>query len=132
MKQDIKKFKHLMAMLTKTGLQGRRHAIAYDFSKGRTESSRELTDGEMLDIIHALEAGFKELDREDLMRKRIISMAHELDWRLPDGKIDMKRLDNWCVAYGSFKKKLNAHKYMELIKLVSQFDKMYLKFIKNL
>lgn len=142
MNQDPKIFKHLMAMLTKTKLQGRRHAICWDYSNGRTESSKELNNAEMLAIINDLEKGFKELDRADAMRKKIISMAHEMGWHTPEGikkggeikyKADMKRIDAWCCGkYSLYKKPLNAHNYHELVKLVTQFNLYYTSFMKQL
>jgi hypothetical protein len=137
LKQDIKIFKRLMALLTKTGLQGRRHAICWDYSKGRTESSKELTDREMLSVIDALEKGFKELDRCDQMRKKIISMAHEMGWNyavagMIKPKADMKRIDDWCIKFGMFHKRLNGHNYGELVRLVSQFETFYKSFLERL
>lgn len=137
MKQDPKIFRHLMAILTKTGMQGRRHAICWDFSKERTESSKELTNTEMLSIIEALEKGFSELDRCDVMRKKIISMAHEMGWKLfvpgnLKSKADINKINNWCEKYGMYHKKLNAHNYKELISLVSQFEKFYETFQSKL
>ena len=143
MAQDQKIFKHLMAMLTKTKLQGRRHAICWEYSNGRTESSKELSNTEMLTIIHDLEKGFKELDRCDVMRKKIISMAHEMGWRVKSQdvrsksqdikpKIDIQRVDNWCVKYGAYHKGLNAHNYTELVHLLSQFEQFYQSFLHKL
>lgn len=142
MNRDPKIFKYLMALLTKTGMQGRRHAICYDYSKGRTESSKDLDNTEMLAIINDLEKGFKELDRSDLMRKKIISMAHEMGWSLsptlskgdgvPKMRIDIKRIDAWCVKYGQFNKGFNAHSYLELTMLVTQFENYYKSFLKSL
>jgi hypothetical protein len=125
-----KNFKLLMALLTKTGLQGRRHAIVWDYSNGRTESSKELTDPETNRIIHDLEKGFKELDRSDIMRKKIISQAHEMAWELPGHKADMARINDWCVKFGYLHKPLNQYKYTELPALVTQFDSVYRSFLK--
>lgn len=132
----------MMALLTKTGLQGRRHAIVWDFSGGRTESSRDLENSEMLAIIQALEKGFKELDRCDLMRKKLISMAHEMGWHSVDGikpggevkfKADMDKINAWCCGkYGLYGKPLNSHNYTELVNLVTQFTQYHKKFIKSL
>lgn len=121
-----------MATLTKTGMQGRRHAICYQFSGGRTESSRELGDNEMLAAIKELEASLLELDKANTMRRKIISMAHELAWKTPTGKIDMKRVDAWCVKYGYLDKALNKYTLAELPKLVTAFEIFYNKFIKAL
>ncbi len=119
-----------MSLLTKANLQGRRHAIVFDYSGGRTESSRELTDPEIMRLIRDLEKGFKELDRADKMRKKIISQAHEMGWELPSGKIDMDMINAWCVKYGFKHKPLNSYSYKELPVLVTQFDNMYNDYLK--
>lgn len=123
-------FKQLMAMLTKTNLQGRRHAIVWDYSKGRTESSKELTYSEINDIIRDLEKGFKELDRADKMRKKIISQAHEMGWELTGHKADMARINAWCEKFGYLHKPLNNYSYTELPLLVTQFESVYTSFIE--
>ncbi len=123
-------FKKLMALLTKTGLQGRRHAIVWDYSNGRTESSKELTSPEIARIIRDLENGFKELDRSDIMRKKIISQAHEMGWELSGHKADMARINDWCQKFGFLHKPLNQYSYTELPALVSQFDSVYRSFLK--
>jgi len=123
-------FKKLMALLTKTGLQGRRHAIVWDYSSGRTESSKELTDPETDRLIRDLEKGFKELDRSDIMRKKIISQAHEMGWELPGRKADMARINAWCQKSGYLHKPLNHYTYSELPGLVTQFDNVYKSFLK--
>jgi hypothetical protein len=139
MTQDTTLFKRMMALLTQTNLQGRRHAICWEVSQQRTESSRDLTNSEIMQVIEKLEKGFKELDRADVMRKKIISMAHEMGWILSPAlskgegakrKIDMPRIDAWCIKYTG--KKLNGHNAKELANVVSQFTIMYQKFIKAL
>jgi hypothetical protein len=125
-------FKKLMSLLTKANLQGRRHAIVWDYSNGRTESSKELTDPEILRLIRDLKKGFKELDRADQMRKKIISQAHEMGWEHPGNKIDMAMLNTWCVKYGYLHKPLNSYSYKELPKLVTQFDNMYNDFLEGI
>lgn len=133
MVHSVSTFKRFMATLTKTGMQGRRHAICYQFSGGRTESSRELDDNEMLAAIKELEANnLLELDKANIMRRKIISMAHELAWKTAGGKIDMKRIDAWCVKYGYLSKALNKYTLTELPKLVTAFEIFYNKFIKAL
>jgi hypothetical protein len=125
-------FKKLMALLTKAGLQGRRHAIVWDYSSCRTESSKELTDQETNRLIRDLEKGFKELDRCDVMRKKIISQAHEMGWELTGHKADMARIEAWCIKSGYLHKGLNKYTYAELPGLVSQFDSVYQSFMKAL
>lgn len=126
------KFKRMMALFTKHNLQGRRHAWVWEFSKGRTESSKELHDAEVDAIINAIEKHFKTQDSADLMRKKVIALAHQMRWELPGGKIDMKRVNNFCETYGYLKKPLNKYSVKELPLLVSQFEKAHEHFINNI
>ena len=61
-------------------------------------------------------------------------MAHEMGWQKADGKIDIERINNWCLAYGvgPEKKKFNDYKYHELPALVTQFKKVYQSFLKGI
>lgn len=126
------KFKRMMALFTKHGLQGRRHAWVWQFSNGRTESSKELHNAEVDAIINAIETHFKAQDNADLMRKKIIALSHQMRWELPDGKIDMKRVNGFCETYGYLKKPLNKYSLKELPLLVSQFEKAHHHFINNI
>jgi len=60
------------------------------------------------------------------------SQTHELKTSPAPGKIDLPRLDAWCEKYGEFHKPLNSHSFPELCKLVTQFQKVYRTYIKNL
>jgi len=77
----------------------------------------------------------KELDPEnakaDKMRKKILSMAHEMNWRV-NGKVNMKAIDTWCRNYSYLKKSLDRYTYKELPKLVSQFESVYHHFLKSI
>lgn len=111
-------FKRLMACLTRHGQQPRRHDWCWRFSGGRTESSRELTDREALNIIADLEA------QTVKMRRKLISMCYDILWTTDGGKADVKRLDQWCRKYGKYKKALNLHSSSELQVLITQFELM--------
>jgi len=131
-KPNEKDFKRMMAMLTKHGLQGRRHAFCWEFSQGRTESSKELYNDEVLAIINAIENHFQIEDKADVMRKKIIALAHDMHWQLSSGKADMQRVNNWCIEKGPYKKALNKHTIKELSTLVSVFEKVYKDYMKKL
>lgn len=114
-----------MACLTKHGMQGRRHALCWEFSKERTESSKELTDSEALDIITHLEGSTIK------MRRKLISLCYDILWVDGSGKADVSRLDNWCQKFGKFKKKLNDHNTGELQLLISQFETFHDKALSS-
>ena len=65
-------------------------------------------------------------------RRKVISLAHELRWHLPGGKVDMAKVNAWCVAYGPEKKPLNAYPVKELAKLISQLVIVRDNFLKTL
>ena len=105
--------------------------LVWSFSNQRTSSSRELNVHEAQALISYL----KNLDPKEVaaekMRRKIISKAHKLRWELPDGKIDMQRVDGWCITYGGYGKKLNQHAYDELVQLVTAFDRVYRHYISK-
>jgi hypothetical protein len=126
------KFKHMMALLTKHGLQGFRHRWCWEYSNGRTESAKELAVTEVEKIIKDIESHFKTVDKADVMRKKIIALAHQMRWELVGGGVDMKRVNNFCINYGYLKKPLNDYSIKELPLLITQFEKATDHFIKNL
>lgn len=126
------KQRRMMKMLTDAGLQGRRHAICWEFSNEETESSKDLTEVEVDAIIAYLEREFAKMDASDKMRKKMISLARQMNWEIKVGrstKCDMDRLNAWCMKYGQFGKELNHHTYTELTALVTQFKKAYAHFL---
>jgi len=40
-------------------------------------------------------------------------------------KLDMRRVNNWCLKYGYLHKLLDEYTYEELPKLVTQFEEVY-------
>lgn len=110
-----------------------KEAMVLGFSNNRSTSSRDLYLLEAKAMIRHL----KELDPEEkaaeVMRRKIISRAHEMGWKKPDGAIDMKRLDDWCIKYSYLKKKINQYQYKELPMLVTIFEeKVYKQFLNAL
>jgi len=101
----------------------RKQAIISGFSSGRCTSSAELYKIEAIELIGHLKSMDPEEQRSEVMRRKIISMAHELHWHFPGtNKIDMKRVDGWCEKFGYGKKKLNQYDVKELPKLITQFE----------
>lgn len=126
------KFKKMMALLTKNGLQGYRHRWCYEYSNGRTESSKELQLTEVENIITALEDPFKINDKADTMRKKCLALAHQMRWELAGGKIDINRVDEFCTKRGYLKKPFNDYTQKELPLLITQFEKANQHFLNNL
>lgn len=96
-------------------------------------STRDLSYFQAKELIQKLQAAKNKTsinERADKMRKKIISMAHDLGWQIFCDKkqkliADMKAINTWCVNYGLYHKKLETHSYTELPQLVSQFETMY-------
>jgi len=125
-------FLRLIKLLNDTDQYSRRHDYAWRHSNNRTESTKELYDDEMLALINELVTDFQITDPCDTMRKKIIAKAHQMFWELPGGKVDMVRLNQWCVDKGPFKKELNKHDAKELPILVSVFTNVYKHYMSKI
>jgi len=60
-----------------------------------------------------------------------------MGWQLPPDntgrrRVDMKRVDGWCVSFSYLKKKLDNYTYEELPKLVSQFELVYTDYLNKI
>jgi hypothetical protein len=128
----------IKTVLRKLGLDSEMMALTY--SEERTERISLLTFKEASALIKKLgDANNENIGgiAKYVMPRKIISMAHELGWQLPNPenpakpKADMKRINGWCVNYGFLHKKLNDYTKDELVPLVTQFENMYLKELKK-
>lgn len=72
-------------------------------------------------------------ERSNQMRRKIIALFHKMGYKL-DGtdKINLKRVNDWCVKYGHKHVELNAYDYSELCLLLTQVEKYYKSFITAL
>ena len=124
--------KAIHTLLNKQGLKEEKDSIVKSFTAGRTTHSSQMLFEEAASLIGHL----KKLDPHDIasdkMRNKILSMAHEMNWRIKGTeKVDIDHVNAWCISHGYLKKKLDDYKYNELPKLVSQFDEVYKGFIKK-
>lgn len=122
--------KMLHSLLNHTGLLHMKAELVYSYSGNRTSSSKELTMTEAAALISYLKSQPNEQAQCQQMRRKIIAKAHKMRWE-KNGKADMQRIENWCMQYGGFKKRLNDHTYNELVQLVTRFDNMYRKFVAS-
>ncbi|NJN27175.1 MAG: hypothetical protein HC819_14945 [Cyclobacteriaceae bacterium] len=123
----------IYAALGKAGLRDEKDSIVGKFSGGRTHSVRNMSVVEAAELISALKEVDPVYHKENKMRRRIISMAHEMGWHIPGSKqISLARIDAWCKQYSYKRKRLNSYTYAELPRLVAQFEIVYTKFIKGL
>lgn len=128
--------KALHALLHKTGLTAQKETIVSSFSHGRTSSSRQLSHLESVALIQWLQAQQPaEPDEGKKMRGKILSIAHDMGMvklnKAGKRVADMQRVDAWMLKYSYLHKKLDAYKYAELPKLVTQFEKVFEHFVEN-
>lgn len=131
----------IRTLLAKAGLAEKedKEALVMQFTNSRTSSISSMESKEALVMILHLKTSLGQVkykpasDRCQPMKNKIISMAHEMGWRIPGStKIDMEKLNNWCEKRGMYHKKLDKHTYEELPALVTQFEAVYRSFLRGL
>lgn len=120
------------AMVKKLNLTSSKGDIVLGFTDGRTDSVGDMYLDEAKAMIQWLKSQDPEEQSAERQRRYIISMAHECGYRKPGTtKVDMVKLDSWCVNYGYLHKKLNQYRQHELPKLVTQFEKVYKDYLNK-
>lgn len=134
--------RRLHQLLNQAGILGEdKQALVYEFSHGRGTSSKDLLMVEAQHLIQHLEGALgllataptpEQEEASDKMRRKIISLAHEMRWYVEGtGRVDMARVNGWCQARGFGKKVLNQYTHDELTKLLSQFKIVYSKYLSD-
>lgn len=97
--------------------------LIHSFSDGRTETTVGLYYVEAVELIKYLNKELKTPQTpKDKMANAILSLGHEMNWR-KNGKIDMDRINAWCIRYGYLHKPLNDYTEEELPTLLTQLQK---------
>jgi len=123
----------IRALLNKAGLTAQKEDIVASFSDERTVHITDLTQKEAQEIVKYLNTYLgQEGNPSDKMRRKILSHAHEMHWELLDGRVDMVRVNNWCIRFSGKNKPLDQFKYSELPTLVSQFELVYTDYLKGI
>lgn len=121
-----------MTLLGKFGLRDEKESIVNAFTGGRTTSTKVMSDKEAVALIAHLQSLDTDVASAEKMRNKILYYGHEMNWRLPGTeRIDMQRVNNWCIKFGYLKKPLDAHTQKELPQLLSQFEQVYKSYLKN-
>lgn len=123
-----KQIKFVRVLLYKEGISCAENDMALQFSNNRTKELKDLTPAETQALIEDLNGK----SPKDKMVAKILSMAHEMKWKLPNGKVDMERINNWCIKHTSYHKPLDKLTPTELGKVVSIYQKIYKTFLKSL
>lgn len=139
--------KQIITINTLLSIVGKKRGFKYEkrekadlilkYSEGRTDTTTGLYYDQARELISDLNkiTETAEAKSEERMKRNIIAMAHEMNWELPDGKIDIERINGWCAHYGYLNKthhRLDDYKLQELPALVSQFKKVYHSYLKNI
>jgi len=130
---NMKLNRQLHMLLQRKGLMGQKEALVLSYSKGRTSSSKELTDMEAGELVRWLMGAhpastIAHQDNGLKMRRKMIAMAYEMRGK---GKPAIAWLDGWCRQYGYLHKGLNSYKAHELPKLLGQFEAVYKHFLSK-
>jgi cysteinyl-tRNA synthetase len=102
-------------------------------TNGRSTSAADLLKNEAQNLINHLnrlsgqQSQNKNWEAADRMRKKVLSICHEMGWELADGSVDMDRLEAFLLARGCLKKRLNDFTVNELPALVTQFENILRK-----
>jgi hypothetical protein len=128
------------AMLAKAGItdEKEKKEFVMMITGGRTDSLTACNYKETKSIIAYLETTtsqrptFKDAMAQAAERQRryIMAMAHQMHWHRPGTrKVDMGRIDNWCIQYSGLAKPLDEIDDACLPSLVTQFKKVLESFL---
>ena len=117
-----------MALLSKMGMNDkeRRHELIYDFTGGRTSSSRDLYDSELRDLVWKLQNDFGyrsqvgvrlEMEKK---KKRSVVLAIAQRCGIHEGT-SFEKFNRFMLDRSRFKKRLSGHSLEELDELIKQF-----------
>lgn len=133
-----KDIKRIYTLLGLTKLLWQKEDLAKSYSKGRTIHISNLTFTEATSLIQYLMDQCQDNDKaernrsNDLMRRKILSYAYEMQWADPgDWRNAMKVINAFCMGkHGIFKKPLSDHTSKELANVVTQFGELYTKYLR--
>jgi len=133
---NYKQMKLARYLLNQAGLADEKDGIVLQFTNNRTTHLSEMTKAETTALLTSLCDTRIGQAHQSQTRKRminkILSMAHEMGWEKPDGKVDMKRLNAWCEKYSKQHTPLDKISDQELPSVVTVFEKVYLSFLKGI
>ena len=117
-------WKRLHTLLNMRGLLESKREFIYQFTCGRTTSSREMTTEEAAALIRSLDVA----ESVRRMRKKVWAMAFEAGIIYgnteADFRMNVAKLNQFLTTRGTVKKPLLKQSYHELIRTVSQMEKI--------
>lgn len=134
--KSTSQLRYIFGVIRKLGLtEDSRKQMVISITNGRSESCADLSQNEavaMCRLLDKMQKGKSGDQRKEIMRRKILSCFHEMNYRLPGGKLDMARVQQWLLKYGYLHKDLNAYEYTELPRLVTQVETMRDKHLNTL
>lgn len=123
-----KQYHLALGLLNREGLAFAAEDLAFEYSKGRTRNLEKLTHQETQNLF----AAFRVTTPATKMKRKILSMAHEMCWEMPNGSVDYVRLDAWCNKHTPSHTDFNSIPLKDLPTVVSIYEKMYKQFLNSL
>jgi len=122
----------IYTLLGKAGLREEKGSIVSHFTGGRATGVSKMMKSEAAALIGHLKAQEPETKAADKMRNKILSLAHEMGWRIPNtSKVDITHVNNWCLTRGHIKKMLDDYNSRELTIIVTQFEQVYKGYLNS-
>lgn len=118
--------------LKATGMEVDRSELIHAFTQDKKTSLRALTDDEYRDFIRTLKQSLSQQNTdwqnspENKMRRKVYYLF------VRQMQYTKEEMNAWCVHYGQFHKPLYYHDYNELVKLLTQAEKVYKSYVMGL
>jgi hypothetical protein len=111
-------------LLNQLNLIGDKGNIVYQFTNGRTESTREMSQQEATALLKYLSV----FDPCDKMRKKVFALAYDANIIYGDSpedwKMNIAKINAFLKERGTVKKDINKMNKTELAAVVSQFEQI--------
>ena len=126
----------LEKQLKATGYKADRSDLISDFTGAKCSSLKDLSIDEYNGLIRYMNeqlqpAKKRQDDKDSRQRRKVIALFCNMHYTTPEGKADMKRINDWCVKYGHLHVTLNYYSGADLTRLVSQAESTYKSFIQT-
>jgi hypothetical protein len=107
--------------------------MIYSHTNGRSCSTKDLFENEAGALIQFL-VNQSALPQDDKwkMKRKMLSLAHDLHWEVAGGRVDMERVNAWCIRHTGAKKPLDKLSYTELVSAVTGLESYYRQFLKGI
>lgn len=128
----------LHGLLKRSNLRPKKYDLVKQFSAVGSTDSSKLSYQEATTLINYLE---REVSKADTMRKKMLHLGYEMRYNLPRNKeqegleaskINYLNVNAWCESkYCQNPKPLQLYTAEELPAVLSQFERVYKSFLKN-